>query len=410
MKFLQGVLKANLPKKSVKLTVGSVLDNINSLIKKNKIEGEAILGGSYAKNTHLENFDCDIFVKFDMKYKEKNLSIMLEKILKSFKPEKIHGSRDYFKFKKKGVLFEVVPVLNITSPSDAQNVTDVSPLHVDWINSHVKKLSDDIRLSKLFCKAQGIYGAESYINGFSGYILEVLTIHYGGFKKLLKGVTEWRPKQCIDVENYYHSRHDISRRLNKAKLHSPLIIIDPVQPNRNIAASLSNEQFSKFILSARLFLHNPSKSFFKSKEIKLTEIKKKAKQLDCTLIMLNVVPLQSKKDVVGSKLLKAYDFVKTQLENNDFNVLDSGWSWSNKSFFWYMVYPDKLSKFERHPGPLVYSGWQFLKPFTKKYQDFIIDNFRIYVLRKRKFYKLKDVVNFILKDEYLKDKVKKIRI
>ena len=68
MKFLQGVLKANLPKKSVKVVVDSVLDNIHSLIKKNKIEAQAILGGSYAKNNHLKEgrditpipFECGI--------------------------------------------------------------------------------------------------------------------------------------------------------------------------------------------------------------------------------------------------------------------------------------------------------------------------------------------------------------
>ena len=75
-----------------------------------------------------------------------------------------------------------------------------------------------------------------------------------------------------------------------------------------------------------------------------------------------------------------------------------------------MVFPDKLSKYERHPGPLVYSNWKFLKPFTTKYKDYIIDNFRIYVLRKRKFYKLNDVIKHIVKDEYLKDKVKKVRV
>lgn len=410
MTFLTGVLKANLPKKNTEKSIISVLDSINAAIEKNKLAAKAMLGGSYAKNTHLKTYDCDIFVRFSIQYKEKNLSILLEKVLKQFKPDKIHGSRDYFRFVKNSITFEVVPVLEITSTAEAQNVTDISPLHVEWVNTHIKKLNDDIRLAKLFCKAQGIYGAESYINGFSGYILEVLTIYYGGFQKLLKGVSEWRPKQCIDVENFYHSRHDISRRLNKAKLHSPLVIIDPVQPNRNIAASLSNESFSKFILTARLFLHHPDKSFFSRKEVTLRDIKKKAKKLDCTLVFLDVTPLESKRDVIGSKLLKAHEFIHMQLESMDFNVLDSGWEWSTKTFFWFLVYPDKLSQYERHPGPLVYSSWEFLKPFTQKYKDYIIDNFRIYVHRKRKFYTLKDALRQIIKDEFLKDKVKKIKV
>jgi len=82
---------------------------------------------------------------------------------------------------KAGILFEFIPVVTIHKASDAQNITDISPLHVAWVNKHIGKLRNDIRLAKLFCKAQGLYGAESHIRGFSGYLLELLVIAYGGF-------------------------------------------------------------------------------------------------------------------------------------------------------------------------------------------------------------------------------------
>ena len=76
-------------------------------------------------------------------------------------------------------------MLNIKKGSDALNVTDFSPLHVDWVNKNVKRLRDDIRLAKRFCKVNKLYGAESYIRGFSGYALELLISYYGGFLRFL---------------------------------------------------------------------------------------------------------------------------------------------------------------------------------------------------------------------------------
>ena len=52
------------------------------------------------------------------------------------------------------------------------------------------KILDEIRLAKAFCHANGCYGAESYIKGFSGYALELLVYHYGSFQKFVKAITK----------------------------------------------------------------------------------------------------------------------------------------------------------------------------------------------------------------------------
>ena len=142
------------------------------ILELNKLKLNAVLGGSVAKGTWLRgNHDFDIFIKFK---KGKDISKKVEKKLKKkFKVIKVHGSRDYFRIKRDNFTFEIVPILDIRKASEAENITDVSPLHTKWVQKH-KKYIDEIRLAKAFARAQKVYGAESYIRGFSGYVLEIL--------------------------------------------------------------------------------------------------------------------------------------------------------------------------------------------------------------------------------------------
>ena len=111
MELSKQVIEELRPKKDVVDKCNVVLDSINSEIKKKKIKARAVLGGSIAKGTFLkDDYDCDIFVKFNLSYKKKEISDLLEKILKIFpKAERIHGSRDYFQFSMKNIMFEKIP-------------------------------------------------------------------------------------------------------------------------------------------------------------------------------------------------------------------------------------------------------------------------------------------------------------
>ena len=53
--------------------IDSFLKDINSEIKKNKVNAEAVIGGSTAKDTYLKgNHDCDVFLRFDYSYKDQD--------------------------------------------------------------------------------------------------------------------------------------------------------------------------------------------------------------------------------------------------------------------------------------------------------------------------------------------------
>src|SRR3989344_7440492 len=269
-KILNEVLEEIQPdekyQKDISLRLNSIIEKIN----RNQKNIKAILGGSGAKGTWLKTFDADIFVLFNYsKYNDKSdkLSDALEKILRNKfrKIIRLHGSRDYFQIKENNFTFEIVPILEIKKASQAKNITDVSPLHSNWVRKH-KNLVNDMKLTKQFCQAQNVYGAESYIRGFSGYVCEILTVHYGSFPNLMKNAAKWSDKEVVDVQKYYRGK-DVFKIVNTSKLMSPLVVIDPVQKDRNAAAALGNEKFEAFKKAAGGFLKNPSKAFFVKKEL-----------------------------------------------------------------------------------------------------------------------------------------------
>ena len=401
------ILKKNLPAKGAEKKAISVVNNINENLTRFGIKAHAVLGGSLGKNTHLKKFDCDVFVIFDNSYEDKPISDILEKIVIKFNPDRVHGSRDYFQFVHNKLNFEIVPVLDVKDPKKVANVTDMSPFHVKWVSKHIKNLNDDVRLAKLFCKGNDIYGAESYINGFSGYILEILVIHYGGFVKLLEAASKWRAKQVVDPEKYY--KKNPVKILNESKVHGPMIIIDPVQKERNAAAALKLDKFSKFSLLARLFLENPDDSFFKKVEFSTKEIQKDAKAMDMDSIVLKVKNLPGKQDVVGTKVLRVTNLIKKQIELSEFTVFDFGFQYEEEeSTIWFVTYPKKLPKVSVQEGPKIYAPKENFFAFIDKHDEIMLKEDRIFAVNKRKYIEVNKLVKDVIKMDFVKSKVKKI--
>ncbi|MEK6854356.1 MAG: nucleotidyltransferase domain-containing protein, partial [Nanoarchaeota archaeon] len=300
---------------------GELTKRLEKALKASKVKAKSVVGGSGAKGTWLRGMhDIDVFVCFDYnRYKKKSgeLSEFLAKAIKKAFPkyERLHGSRDYFKVRYSGYNFELVPILLIKKVKQAINITDASLLHSKWVKKQLQKnkkagLDDEIRLTKSFCVAQRVYGAESYVRGFSGYACEVLTIYYGSFLKLITAAaTKWKKniaagkKIVIDAENHYR-RKDPLRELNEAKIQSELIVIDPVQPDRNATAALGNDALQKFIAASADFIKGKSRKFFEKEDTGVEKLVQLAKGR--RLVVVEAVPVREKEDVTGAKLLKAH--------------------------------------------------------------------------------------------------------
>lgn len=386
------------------------LAKLNAKLK----DAKAILGGSGAKDTWLSgNHDVDIFVLFDynkFKSKSSQLSDLLQPILKkSFPKEKIqrlHGSRDYFQLSYKNIGFEVIPILKITVAEQAINITDVSPLHSQWVNKQGKKLKDEIRLVKQFCKANNLYGAESYIGGFSGYVLEILTIYYGSLKKLLEASQTWRTKEIIDPSNFYSKKAALFH-INKSKLNSPIIVIDPVDKTRNAAAALSEEKCLQFKKAAQQYLKKRDDKLFWKEPVTFAQLKTEAERERQNLVFLAVSSMKGKEDVVGVKVLKMFNFLEREL--TPFVVRRSGWEWDkkNEAVIFFFLAKKELPKFAIHWGPPV-AMKESVAAFKQKNKDTFEEKGRILARVKTSNPQLKEFIRKLLADDYVKERIKTV--
>src|SRR3989344_3935006 len=409
---LQKIKPSKEEEKKFTTATASFLKALNAALF--SLTAKAILGGSGAKGTWLAgSHDVDIFVRFDLKkYGDKSaeLSELLEKVLKKAFPKinisRLHGSRDYFQLWYQGLMFEAVPILKISKAEQALNITDISPLHSAWVNKHAVRAKDDIRLLKQFCKANNLYGAESYIGGFSGYVLEILTAHYGSFEKVLKAAQKWKEKEVVDPSKFYPTQEMALFHINTSKLQSPLIVVDPVDKTRNAAAALSMEKLLLFKELAKKYLHKPAEEFFVKEKITFNSLQQKYNSKG-TLVFVIVIPSEGKEDVVGAKLLKVFGFLRERLQA--FDVTQGGWVWDKEqeAMFYFVVKKKELPEFEIRVGPPLKMK-EFVADFKKKNKNTFVDGGRIKAKVKVEYPKLNDFVKALVKEEYVKERVEKV--
>ena len=412
-----GLIRINKQDKSeINKIVNLVINAINSKIKKLKINAEVFVGGSFAKNTLIkkEIYDVDLFLRFDQKYSEQEIQSNFKKIFFWFKIPKnqakvklIHGSRDYYQIllkKPKNICIEVIPTLKITKSYQARNVTDLSYFHVNYVKKQLKsrpELNDEILLMKAFCHGQKCYGAESYVSGFSGYVIELLVLHYGSFEKVLRELAGYSQRMIIDPAGYYKTVEEVIRSLNPSKIHSPIILIDPTFKERNVTSALSKDTFNRFKFAIKEFLKSPSIDFFINKPTDISEFKKMSWDHEGIFSIFEIRTNKQAGDIAGTKLLKFSKFLNSEISKS-FDIIKMDFEYDNKknAKIYYILknkkeiiitgpqikYKEAVDNFKKvHPvwyiqnnhilsaRPANISAKDFLKRFKKSYRKTIKD-------------------------------------
>jgi len=416
-KIYELVLKTVKPEDdSITEKAKETLKEIENKIKENKIHASARLGGSVAKGTYIkDDFDCDIFIAFDTSYDNKSLSDLAGKIIKDIFPKnkRVHGSRDYFQAEREGINYEIIPVYKIKDPKDAKNITDFSPKHVEWFNKNAdSKTRDEIRIAKVFLKAQKVYGAESYINGISGHVIDILIIHFKTFENFIKNFASWKgitkenPK-IIDIEKHYKNKNPLFF-MNASKI-SPLIVIDPVDKTRNAAAALSQEKLNIIISKSKEYLKKQSIDFFQTHHTtKDDAIKEKGKN---PRIIFSIEPKGNNKDVAGTKAYKLSKQILQYLKENDFEIIKQCFDWDKKNdiIFYFDLKSTTLNEIKKQKGPkqdMIKACKEFENWHRAKSEKVYYENNICYADTKRIFTDIKDALNAYFEEN--KDKIKKI--
>jgi tRNA nucleotidyltransferase (CCA-adding enzyme) len=376
--LLDRILEEITPTAKEKEKEGEAISDIktilNAVIRGANPKAKSVMVGSIAKGTDLAgDKDFDIFVQFPKETKREDLEEQGLRIGRRFfklvgsEPEISYAEHPYVQGDYHGFKVEIVPCYDMSRSRTIISAVDRSPLHTKFVLDKLKKkpkLRDDIRLLKKFMKGNNLYGAHAAVEGFSGYLCELLAIKYGSFMDTLKAATEWSKHEYISI-----SRSKVKRKFKDA----PLVFIDPVDEKRNVAAAVSVEKMASFIYLSEAFLDNPQDEFFHastkgpmSKKDFYRKIKERGTELIC--IYFKVPKLVE--DTLVPQLSKSLKTLANDCERAGFRVLKKGyWTDGQEAAFLLELEVWELPRVFKKTGPFFDSKVADLRGFIDSNKD-----------------------------------------
>jgi len=342
--------------------IGKIL--LDEIAKSGKAEGMIV--GSIARHTWLRgDKDLDIFMLFDPGLSRKELEeqglALARKIAAKFTDtfHEKYAEHPYINAIIDGVDIDLVPCYKVESAAHIQSAVDRTPFHTRYITDKINGLTDDVLLLKRFAKTGGIYGSDQMTEGFSGYLCEILILYHGGFRPLLEAASGWRTHQFIDPEKH-----------GAKKFEEPLIVIDPVDPKRNVAAAVSLDKLAGFVELARGYLEEPSESFFRlCKPVSITR-DELATLLDQRGTSLYAVTFETPpyiEEVVVPQLKRSVIALNEHLQRNGFVVHHAHYAMKpDRCMLLFELLVAALPKIRLHAGPPVWNR-QNADKFREKY-------------------------------------------
>lgn len=286
-------------------------NDIREYCRESGVNADAILVGSVAKGTNLKGADLDIFIRFGREYERKEMETLgldLGHRVLSNGQEK-YAEHPYVTGSIEGVKLDIVPCYRILPGQKKVSSVDRTPLHTEYVKKNLKRdRFMDVLLLKVFTKSIGVYGSEVTISGFSGYICEILVIEYGSFENVLKTFSGWK------------GRFTLGKNSSVSKFSEPVVIIDPVDEDRNAAAAISLENLSRMKLASKMFLKTKDEEF-----LRIERVRERAKRIDrgTALRIFSVPRPDLTDDVIYPQAVRFMHSVWSLLEREGFDPLDS---------------------------------------------------------------------------------------
>jgi len=364
-KICKSVLRKTRPSKREKeevLSFSSVLaDKLGEKLRSENIIAEVMVEGSVAKDTWLaEDKDIDIFILLPRKYSEDAFLGVLD-VVKDFVGKgwrEVYAEHPYIEADLSGYTVDFVPCFKIEKAEQVVSPADRSPLHTAYVKKHLSEaMKDEVRLLKRFMHGVNVYGAEIKVKGFSGYACEVLVLSYGSFLDVLKAASMWRHDQVVDVERFYEGREEEAKML----FDSPLIVVDPIDKNRNVAAAVSIKKLGEFVSASKTFLSFPREEVFYPPETKLftaPELLREFETRGTEMVFLVFSGVEVVPDVLWGQLWKSLESLRKLLKQRDFQVINAS-AWSDEqgiNVLFFELEDVLISPSKKHIGPPVLSG------------------------------------------------------
>lgn len=365
--------------------VDEVIDRAEASAGELPVTADVRLVGSAARDTWLRGErDIDVFVRFPTgltrsELREYGLAVGHD-VIPDGREE--YAEHPYVTGEVQGYDVDIVPCYDVDDAASIRSAVDRTPFHTAYIETHLDPdQTTDVRLLKQFLDAHDLYGSNLRTRGCSGYLTELLVIAYGDFRSVIEAAATWQPPVTLDPAD--HGGREFTDQL---------IVIDPTDPERNVAAVVSTETVARFQHHARRLLDDPDPSRFESPErppIDRRALNAHLERRAATPIAINVPRPNIVEDELYPQLRKTRRSIAAGLAERGFPVLRSA-AFANRGVLLYFeLETAEQTAIERHPGPPVHVA-EHADAFLEKYRDAdvygpFIDEDRYVVERERRW-------------------------
>lgn len=242
-------------REAVELAVAELTERTISAAEELAPGADVMHVGSTARDTWLAGErDIDVFVRFPPETDRETLRERGLAVGRAVLPdgEATYAEHPYITGRHDGFDVDVVPCVRVASADAAETAVDRTPFHTRYVADRLdEELAREVRLAKAFCRGIAAYGSDLTTRGFGGYLLELLILEFGDLRSLLERAADWRPPVVIDPAGHA-----------AVEFEADLVVVDPTDPSRNVAAVVSRTNLSRLQHYARRFLAEPDTSFF----------------------------------------------------------------------------------------------------------------------------------------------------
>lgn len=354
---------------------------------------EVVQTGSTARGTWVSgDRDIDLFVLFDPSLSEDELESRGIELGERVLPDGDNdfASHPYRVGEVDGFDIDLVPCFAVDSASNIKSAVDRTPFHTLYLEPRMDEdLASDVRVTKMFLKGIGAYGSDVLTQGFSGYLTELLVLETGGFANLLEEASNWNLRVQFDPENH-----------GAVEFEDELVVIDPTDPERNVAANLSEENLLRFMLNARRFLKNPNPEYFeRGQETNMSMVRNQFDSRGSEIVAIRMSRPDIVDDTLFPQMRRTRRSLVRNLEDRGFTIVRSmDMANEDTAVMFVEVESTKIPNVERVDGPPV-TIEDGVDNFIKKYEDRddvvgpFIDGHRLFIERQRDFNSISGLLN-----------------
>ncbi|NEU58885.1 CCA tRNA nucleotidyltransferase [Halorussus sp. MSC15.2] len=345
--------------------VAALTERAEEAIADLPVSGDVIQVGSTARGTWISgDRDIDLFVRFPADADREELESYGLRVGHAVLPEgrEEYAEHPYVTGEYDGFDVDLVPCYRLDSATDIRSAVDRTPFHNEYLDERIDAdLAGEVRLFKQFLKGIGAYGSDLRTRGFSGYLTELLVLEYGGFRETVEAAAEdWHPPVRFDPEDH-----------GQAEFDDPLVVIDPTDPERNVAAVCAPENVARLQHYARELLERPREDLFfpdPTDPLSADEVRDHVRKRGTTPVALRFDAPDVVEDQLYPQLRKSVSGVRKELDRRGFDALRAATFADESAVLFVELAVAERPAVERHEGPPVHVR-QHAEGFYGKYAD-----------------------------------------